>query len=147
MNFCDYVADSIASRNETRCCSIARRFGATREDERRGAGRGTAAPTWNVVIYRPNACTDLLSQELTPGCDPAVRLGTVLMSDGAFPLMSGAHVARIIATFARSHGEFTRSLSPRTILPNESLAEKRDKRDLGSRCRSKANSIFRSSAS
>lgn len=22
---------------------------------------------WNIVIYRSNACTDLLSQELTPG--------------------------------------------------------------------------------
>lgn len=59
------------------------------------------------MIYRPNACTDLLSQELTPGRDPAVRPGSVLMSDGAFPLMSGAHVAQIIATFARSRRIYT----------------------------------------
>lgn len=74
------------------------------------------------MIYRPNACTDLLSQELTPGRDPAVRPGSVLMSDGAFPLMSGAHVAQIIATFARSRRIYTvRSVddSPERIAANE----------------------------
>lgn len=64
-NFCDYDRDNVASSgNET--------WVPNREVRRtrRRSGEKPGASTWNAVIYRPNACTDLLSQELTPGRDP-----------------------------------------------------------------------------
>lgn len=67
-NFCDYDRDNVASRrNET--------WVPNREEVRRAqrrSGEKPGASTWNAVIYRPNACTDLLSQELTPGRDPGL---------------------------------------------------------------------------
>lgn len=67
-NFCDCDWDNVASRgNET--------WVPNREEvwrTRRRSGEKPGASTWNAVIYRPNACTDLLSQELTPGRDPGL---------------------------------------------------------------------------
>jgi len=67
-NFCDYDRDNVASRgNET--------WVPNHEEvrrTRRRSGEKPGASTWNTVIYRPNACTDLLSQELTPGRDPGL---------------------------------------------------------------------------
>jgi len=61
-NFSDYERDKVPRSEESKAgFLIAGGFGGF-QDERRGAHRrGTA------VIYRPNACTDLLSRELTSG--------------------------------------------------------------------------------
>lgn len=67
-NFCDYDRDNVASRgNET---WVPNRKEVRRT--RRRSGEKPGASTWNAVIYRPNACTDLLSQELTSGRDPGL---------------------------------------------------------------------------
>lgn len=49
---------------------LGRLIAEVRRGTRRRSGEKPGASTWNAVIYRPNACTDLLSQELTPGRDP-----------------------------------------------------------------------------
>lgn len=60
------------------------------------------------MIYRSNACTDLLSQELTPGRDLGIPVLRALMSDGAFPLMSASYVAANYCHLGEIMSEFTR---------------------------------------
>lgn len=91
----DYDRDNRRSRPEGTKLGL----GPNREEVRRRRTREVpGASTWNVVIYRPNARTDLLSQELTPGRDPGL-----LAADERWHVsvnVGSTHVVRIIATFA-----------------------------------------------